>query len=66
MSALVDDVDAVDEYVLDTDGQLVGILEGGAVTDSFRVEDDDIGQHAAAQKTPVARPSSMIECQQVR
>ena len=59
VNAAVDDVDAVDEHVLDAERQLVGILEGGAVADGLRGEDDDIGQHAATQEATVAQTDAI-------
>src|SRR5262249_54059916 len=41
---------AVDEHVFHTDGELVRLLESGAVGDGLRVEDDDVGEIPLPQK----------------
>ena len=43
MCAIAEDLPAIDEDMMDADGQLMGFFEGGAVDDGLRVEDNHIG-----------------------
>src|SRR5262245_43943741 len=48
--AVLQNLRAIDEHVFHADGELVRLLEGGAVGDGLRVEDDDVGEIPLPQK----------------
>ncbi len=51
--AVADDGAAIDEDVFDAGGELAGIRQSGAIDDSLRIEDDDVGEVFFADEAPV-------------
>src|SRR5215468_4822917 len=49
--AVFQDLRAIDKHVFHADGELMRLLEGGAVGDGLRVEDDDVGEISFLQKS---------------
>jgi hypothetical protein len=49
--AILQDLDAVDQDVFHPDGVLVGLVEGCAVRNRRRIEDDHVSEHSFLKKT---------------
>ena len=56
MLAVLEYLRAVDKYVLHADRELMRVFEGGAISNRFRIEHDDIGEISRLQKAAMIKP----------